>query len=367
MARKRLSVPFGPGDLPQEDNRKAGPSLADPASTRGQWPEEQRAIDANAALPGDQRLPAGRRMPPTASPISHVAREASATAALEALAGEVAQARATGRMIETISLDAVETDYLVRDRVALDEAEMTALVESLRSHGQRMPVDLVDLGPNAPRRRYGLISGWRRITALRQLHDETGEERFGQVLALLRRPEAAGEAYIAMVEENEIRAGLSYYERARIAARAVEAGAFADRGEALRALYATASRAKRSKIGSFLMIVDALDGALRFPGVIPERLGLALAARLAEPEFGAALAAELAAAPSQTAAAETARLTAALARTSARNPRRAAADAPPQTAAGSCLSSRRGGGIVLTGPGVDAAFRARLEKWLQRQ
>jgi hypothetical protein len=34
------------------------------------------------------------------------------------------------------------------------------------------------------------------------------------------------EAYLAMVEENEIRVGLSFYERARIVARAAEAGVF---------------------------------------------------------------------------------------------------------------------------------------------
>ena len=83
-----------------------------------------------------------------------------------------------------------------------------------------------------------------------------------------------------MVEENEIRVGLSYYERARIAARAAELGVFPDTASALARLFASASRAKRSKIGSFLRLYTALDDRLRFPAAIPERLGLRLARAL---------------------------------------------------------------------------------------
>ena len=46
------------------------------------------------------------------------------------------------------------------------------------------------------------------------------------------------DAYVAMVEENEIRVGLSFYERARIAAKSVEAGVYPDDRAALRALFA---------------------------------------------------------------------------------------------------------------------------------
>ena len=79
-----------------------------------------------------------------------------------------------------------------------------------------------------------------------------------------------------MVEENEIRLGLSHYERARVAARATERGVFPSEKAALLALFATASRAKRSRIRAFLDIYHALDGSLRFPAALPERLGLRL-------------------------------------------------------------------------------------------
>ena len=126
-------------------------------------------------------------------------------------------------------------------------------------------------------RRFGLISGWRRLTALRALHMETGEARFAKVLALLRSPGDRADAYIAMVEENEIRAGLSHYERARVAARAAGQGAFGSPEAAVDALFASGSRARRSKIRAFLRIHEALDDVLGFPTALPERLGLKLA------------------------------------------------------------------------------------------
>jgi ParB family chromosome partitioning protein len=83
-----------------------------------------------------------------------------------------------------------------------------------------------------------------------------------------------------MVEENEIRAGISFYERARLAAEAAKLGIYPDPAAAIAALFTSASPAKRSKIGSFVRVHEALGPALRYPTAIPERLGLALAAAL---------------------------------------------------------------------------------------
>jgi hypothetical protein len=115
-----------------------------------------------------------------------------------------------------------------------------------------------------------------------------------------------------MVEENEIRLGLSHYERARVAALATARGVFPTEDAALRALFATASRPKRSRIRAFLDIFHALDGTLRFPAHLPERLGLALVERLRAGE-APRIAAALAAADPATPEAELAALTALLA------------------------------------------------------
>ncbi|MEO0566858.1 MAG: ParB N-terminal domain-containing protein [Pseudomonadota bacterium] len=213
-------------------------------------------------------------------PIAHVAGETATQAALDEVAGELRSARAEGRLVQALPLEAIDPSYLVRDRVVLDDEDMETLMASLRARGQQTPIEVVELEDG----RYGLISGWRRLTALRRLYEETGEERFATVNALLRQPETASDAYLAMVEENEIRVGLSYYERARIAARATEQGVFPTEKKALLSLFASASRAKRSKIRSFLDIYHALDAQLRFAAAIPERLGLLLSKALKEDE-----------------------------------------------------------------------------------
>jgi len=53
------------------------------------------------------------------------------------------------------------------------------------------------------------------------------------VLALVRRPAPAAETRVAMIEENEIRQGPSYYERARKATRSVDMGVFDSEKQAL--------------------------------------------------------------------------------------------------------------------------------------
>ncbi len=343
--------------------------------------------DPGDPLPASDALfPLGTRRAMSA-PIARVAGEASAAAALTDLATEVAAARDAGRMIQSVPLAAVDEAYLVRDRMVTDEAELEVLIQSLRARGQQVPVEAVALQDG----RYGLISGWRRLTALRRLAAE--DARFGTVLVLLRRPETASDAYLAMVEENEIRVGLSYYERARIVARAAEHGVFPDESAALSHLFAAASRAKRSKIGSFLRIVTSLDDRLRYASAIPERLGLTLSRALdTDHAFALRLRDRLRKTPVQTAAAELALLERAIAQQSAArlpaakppaanpadtNPAGPPAPAepvvstqwPPQPLPGTQeipgIWVESGFGVItLRGPKVTAYFQSQLTNWL---
>ena len=131
-----------------------------------------------------------------------------------------------------------------------------------------------------------------------------------------------------MVEENEIRLGLSHYERARVAALATDRGVFPSEKAALLALFATASRPKRSRIRAFLELYHALDGALRFPAHLPERLGLQLV-ELVRAGGAARIAAALAEADPRTPEAELALLAALVRRPrGARRPRRRGDPAP---------------------------------------
>lgn len=234
------------------------------------------------------------------APIAQVAGDASATAALAELTQMVSDARADGRLIQSIPLDDVDLTYLVRDRIAADPEELQVLMSSIRERGQQSPVEVIDCGADASPR-YGLISGWRRLTALKTLSSE--DPKFGKVQALIRSPETSSDAYVAMIEENEIRVGLSFYERARIVVKAMEEGVYPNTKIALQSLYKNVSRAKRSKIKSFMVVVEALDGVLKYPSHIGERLGLEIAQHCAE-HGGAALQSVLRQSSYQTAAEE---------------------------------------------------------------
>lgn len=216
-------------------------------------------------------------------PIAKVSGQSAEAAALRELAEGIETARNEGRMIVDVPLVEISVGYLLRDRVALDREELEALKASLRAHGQRTPAEIIQIDGTRPENapyRFGLISGWRRLRALSELYEETGEARFATLKALIRAPNDAGLSYVFMIEENEVRVGLSYYERARVVAETTARGVFPDQSTALRALFATASRAKRSKIGSFVTLYETLDDVLQFPADIPERLGLALSTAL---------------------------------------------------------------------------------------
>ena len=246
-------------------------------------------------LPGEETAaaPAPRPAPAAfaaAPPIARAAAEAAQAGAEAARdARRLAEAEAEGRLLVDIPLERIDPESLTRDRLAgaVPEEDAAELALSLRTHGQRTPAEVVQLGAG----RYGLVSGWRRFMALKALFDETGEDRFGALRARVIRTPSAGQgdgegiasdpaAYIAMVEENEIRLDLSHYERGRIAVMAVEAGAFPDVDRAIGSLFAGASPAKRSKIRSFALVHEALGDALRHPSAIPERLGLRMAEAL---------------------------------------------------------------------------------------
>lgn len=300
------------------------------------------------------------------APIARVAADASAQAALSELSDAMARARSEGRLVLRLPLDQIDADHLVRDRITVDEEELASLMASLRDHGQRTPIEVTELASG----RFGLISGWRRIQALTRLLSDTGEARFAEVQALLRRPDTAQDAYIAMVEENEIRLSLSYYERARIAARAVDAGVFESEKQALQRLFSSASRARRSKIGSFLGIYRVLGGALCFPSTIPERLGLALSQALeARSDDAMGLVDDLLARPAEDAAAEQARLAAFAAGKTVSHKAKRPSERPQgkEIRPGVFLEAKGVWSqpvLTLSGPKVDPDFRDRLERWL---
>jgi len=305
--------------------------------------------------------------PTRTAPIASVAADSAAQAALEAVTAELTSARAEGRLLLRLPLAAVDESYLVRDRMAIDPEEMAALTASLRARGQQVPIEVAALGGG----RYGLISGWRRLVVLRQLAAAGGADT---VLAIQRRPDAAAEAYLAMVEENEIRAGLSFYERARVVVRATDQGVFSDDRTALAYLFVAAPRSRRSKIGSFTRLVrvferpESPNPGLFFPTYLSEKQGLALVAAVdRDPHLADRLAADLAADPPLAPAVEAARIAATI---------RPVPEARAALAPGQAAPSGPEGRVDLDFPDdtearirgdlvADPAFRRALERWLR--
>ncbi|WP_282092559.1 ParB/RepB/Spo0J family partition protein [Epibacterium ulvae] len=329
------------------------------------------------------------------APIAQVASEASAHAALEEVTGVLNTARTKGLMIEELPLSVIDSQYLVRDRLDQNPDEMAALEASLRARGQQTPIEVVALPEPRDGMTYGLISGWRRLSALKTLYAKGSEPKFASVQARIIQPESAEEAYVAMVEENEIRVNLSHYERARIAVRAMKQGIYANQKLALQGLFANTTRSRRSKIGSFVALVEQFDSWLHFPTAISERLGLALVREMdRQPLFAQTLTEALRQSPRLTAEDELDILNTALTASEGRTYKAppveettAPAPAPsrprvrsttPQMAAGERLILNAGPGlklgfspdqrkIELMGNAITEEFLADLQDWLRNR
>ncbi|WP_341486088.1 ParB/RepB/Spo0J family partition protein [Thioclava sp. GXIMD4215] len=185
-----------------------------------------------------------------------------------------------GLVMLEIPLAEIDADALVRDRVVLDAEDMQELQMSIAANGLRLPVEVYPLAEDGRGFRYGLLSGYRRLRAVQALQELTDKPQYATIRAVLRDPEAMGGTFAAMIEENEIRANLSHFERGRIAVIASQQGAFINVEAAVDALFPMASKGKRSKIRSFALIFEELGDMLRFPEMMKERDGLKLAAAL---------------------------------------------------------------------------------------
>jgi ParB family chromosome partitioning protein len=178
--------------------------------------------------------------------------------------------------IHRIALAEIDDAALTRDRNGLDEAALTELRLSIAASGLRMPVELFALSEPRPPHNYGLLSGLRRLHAYQALNELTGDERYAAIPAFLRAPGSMAEALTSMVEENEIRADLSPWERGRIAWVAHRQEIFPTIEEAVAKLYPAANRAKRARLRALAHLAGELDGHLTHP----ERLSQSQALRL---------------------------------------------------------------------------------------
>lgn len=238
--------------------------------------------------------------------IADVVNDAATTSALMELSDKISDARQVGRWIEQVPLDAIKADYLVCDRVVAQADDMATLKDSLRAGGQKTAIEVVQFGPNT----FGLISGWRRLTALHELYLEGG---LGTVLRSCGAPTMPQRPIWRWSKKTKSALVCRFMNVAALWLRPWISAPIPPTKKALGALFHAVPRAKRSKIGSFVRVVRALDDILQFPTYLSEHGGLAIAQALrADTGFAVRLRKELDATSPQSAGAEQAIVSAAI-------------------------------------------------------
>ncbi len=190
---------------------------------------------------------------------------------------------ATPAQVVMIPLEAINAAALTRDRITTDEAAIEELRRSILTHGLRMPIEVCALPEGSPLRegghRYGLISGFRRLTALRAMHELAQDKtRYAAIPAFIRSPADYVAALTAMVEENAIRAEISPWEQALVAVIARDEEGFETIEAAVEGLYASLGRDRRKRLRAIAHLVDELDGVLTDPQTLSQRQLLRVAA-----------------------------------------------------------------------------------------
>lgn len=182
-----------------------------------------------------------------------------------------------GRLLRRIPLAEIATDDLPRDRLELEAVaqsdEMEELKASIRVRGQKEPIEVYTDAAG----RLQLKKGWRRLTALRQLHEETGDTAFAEVTARLETGTADRLArYVDMVEENVVREDLTFAEMAQVAiAAAADPGVEGHTADAMVGrLYGSLHKMKRSYIRSFVALLEGLGRQLVYPKAVSRNLGV---------------------------------------------------------------------------------------------
>jgi ParB family chromosome partitioning protein len=260
--RRRLEAP-STDDLTRIEEQFRSETSERFSPTRGIAPIAQMAADS-AALSQTE----------SAEAREHRAR-------MEADSARLVRVQADGLLMVELPLDQIDEGAMIRDRMVMNDDAIQELRQSISTHGLRLPIEVFELeNPSEGGARYGLLSGYRRLLAMRGLHELTDSDKYKTIRSLIRPRENSAGAFILMVEENEVREELSHFERGRVSVIAAQQGAFANTEDAVNKLFASGSKAKRSKIRSFALIFEELGDMLDFPESLTERRGLQLSAAL---------------------------------------------------------------------------------------
>lgn len=196
----------------------------------------------------------------------------------------MAQTKGRAMDIHHIPTDQILDDALLRDRSHLPEDALQDLVFSISRDGLRQPIELFELAEppegSPDIHRYGLISGLRRLSAIRRLAAWRANGDFATIPAFIRTPATIPEAMAQMIAENEIRENLSPWERGLTIVTAVNRGLFDSIDQAIVALHPTALKQKRNRLRTLALVAEELEGHFSTPETLTqsqmERLSAAL-------------------------------------------------------------------------------------------
>ncbi len=239
-----------------------------------EMPEEP--VPVEPARPGDgRRGPMASAVRENADSLRQRAEvEQRIRAENDALAHDFVRAQGQGLVMHRIPLDSVHTRKLTRDRSDMDAGDLQELCDSIAAIGLSNPirVERCDDG-------YELVQGLRRVSAFRRLdalHPADGYDAIPAVV--MESGETLDMLYRRMVDENLIRADVSFAEMARLAeayAADPETSA-ADPDAAVDILFGSVGKQKRSYIRGFVRLLHMAGPLLKHPAALPRALGLSV-------------------------------------------------------------------------------------------
>lgn len=229
--------------------------------------------------PETRRGPMAAAITENAAALAH--RQQAETAIREEndrLAHQFVELKKLGLIVDLVPIDEIYTEKLIRDRAPKRDPEIDELKDSIKSVGLSNPIQVEESSIG-----WELVQGWRRLTAYRELYEETGDPAYARIPAgLMAKGARLEELYQRMVDENLVRRDISFAEMAQLAvafAKDPQTNGVSPH-DAVEKLFASAGRQKRAYIKHFTTLVRNLGLVLRFAEAIPRRLGLELVKRL---------------------------------------------------------------------------------------
>lgn len=246
------------------------------------------------------------------------------------LAHEFVRLKRAGLIVDLVPVEAIAMEKLSRDRKVARDSEIDELKESIRAVGLSNPIQVEAVGDT-----YELVQGFRRLTAYRELHAETGDSAYAVIPAgIIATGETLERLYRKMVDENLVRRNISFAEMAMLARRyAEDPNTREDTIQAaIETLFGSAGRQKKNYIGHFASLLDRIGDLLEYPEEISRALGLQLEKVLSsEPRRLSSLRTRLQVQPRTGPAAEVAALREFLTAASSAHPKVPAAGAATKT------------------------------------